>query len=176
MDHTCNMIQISKTMKGIFCSVKRRGGVYIAISAFVDMDRLPDFDEMMAHPALLVPQTIPVDEDAILPDFPNVVEAVPGEFNATQFGMAHSIHFDELQAHVALHIWPQSIKISPDQSQTIYFVTLKYSPKIVCQNRPRKIMTPVCLPWRTVYLTVCLMPCKISLNPCMNLWTTFLLI
>jgi hypothetical protein len=32
----------------------------IAIGAFEDMDRLPDFDEMVAHPAILVPQKIPV--------------------------------------------------------------------------------------------------------------------
>jgi hypothetical protein len=37
------------------------------------MDRLPDFDEMVAHPALLVLQKIPVDEDAILPYFLNLV-------------------------------------------------------------------------------------------------------
>jgi hypothetical protein len=60
--------------------------------------------------------------------------------------------------------------------KTIRFLSLKYSPKIVCRNRPRKIMTPVCLPWRTVYLTVCLMTQKISITPCMNLWTAFLLI
>jgi hypothetical protein len=63
-----------------------------------------------AHPALLVPQKIPVDEDAILPYFPNLVEAVPGEFNATQFVMAHNILWHELQACVAFHIWPHSIK------------------------------------------------------------------
>jgi hypothetical protein len=56
-----------------------------------------------------------VDEDAILPYFPNLVEAVPGEFNATPLVMAHNIQFHELQARVALHIWPHSIKLSPDQ-------------------------------------------------------------
>jgi hypothetical protein len=90
-------------MKGIFWSVKN-GDVSIAIGAFADMDRLPDFDEMVDHPALLVPQKIPVDEDAILPYFPNLVEAVPGEFNAKPFIMAHNIPFDELQARVTLHI------------------------------------------------------------------------
>jgi hypothetical protein len=70
---------------------------------------------MVVHPALLVPQKIPVEKDAILPYFPNLVEAVPGEFNATPFIMANSIPFHELQARVALHIWPHSIKISPDQ-------------------------------------------------------------
>jgi hypothetical protein len=90
--------------------------VSIAIGAFADMDRLPNFDEMVAHPASLVPEKIPVDEDAILPYFLNLVEAIPGEFNATPFVMAHNILFHELQARVALHIWPHSIKISPDQS------------------------------------------------------------
>jgi hypothetical protein len=77
------------------------------------MDRLPKFDEMVAHPELLMPQKIPVDEDAILPYFTNLVEAVPGEFNATSFVMAHNIPFHELQACVALHIWSHSIRIPP---------------------------------------------------------------
>jgi hypothetical protein len=64
------------------------------------MDHLPDFDEMVAHPALFVPQKIPVDEDLILPYFPNLVEAVPGEFNMTPFVMSHNITFHELQARV----------------------------------------------------------------------------
>jgi hypothetical protein len=38
------------------------------------------------------------------------------ESNATPFIMAHIIPFHELQARVALHIWPHSIKLSPDQS------------------------------------------------------------
>jgi hypothetical protein len=97
-------------------SVKKWRHVYIAIGAFADMDRLPHFEKMMAHPVLLVPQKIPVDEDAILPCFPNIVEAVPGEFNATPFFTTHTIPFHELQARVALHIWPHSIKIPPDQS------------------------------------------------------------
>jgi hypothetical protein len=70
---------------------------------------------MVAHPALLVSQKIPVDEDAILTYLPNLVEAVPGEFNATPFLMAHNISFHKIQAHAALHIWPHSIKISPGQ-------------------------------------------------------------
>jgi hypothetical protein len=60
------------------------------------MDSLPDFDEMVAHPALLVPQKIPVDEDTILPYLYNLMEAVPDEFNTTQFVMAHYISFHEL--------------------------------------------------------------------------------
>jgi hypothetical protein len=105
-----------ETIKGIFWSVKKKDVVYIAIGAFAGMDRLPDFDEMVAHPALLVPQKIPVDEETMLPYFPTLVEAVPGEFNATPFFMAHNIQFHELQARFALHIWPHSIKLSPDQS------------------------------------------------------------
>jgi hypothetical protein len=96
---------------------QKNGDVSIAIGAFADMDRLPNFDKMVAHPALLVPQKIPVDEDTILPYFPNLAEAVPDEVNATPFAMAHKILFDKLQARVALHIWPHSIKISPDQSE-----------------------------------------------------------
>jgi hypothetical protein len=95
---------------------QKYGDIYIAIGAFADMDRLPDFDKMVAHLVLLVPQKIPVDEDTILPYFPNLVEAVHGEINATPFVMAHNIPLHELQACVALHILPQSIKISPDQS------------------------------------------------------------
>jgi hypothetical protein len=52
---------------------------------------------MVAYPALLVSQKIPVDEDAILPYFPNLVEAVPSKLNATPFGMAHRIMLYELQ-------------------------------------------------------------------------------
>jgi hypothetical protein len=65
MDHTCNMIQMIEIMKGICLSVKRHGDVSIAIDAFADMDRLPNFDEMVFHPVLLVPEKISVDEDAI---------------------------------------------------------------------------------------------------------------
>jgi hypothetical protein len=71
MDHTCNIIQMIETMKGIFWSIKRHGDVSIAIGAFADMDRLPNFGEMVAHPALLVSQKIPVDGDASLSYFPN---------------------------------------------------------------------------------------------------------
>jgi hypothetical protein len=90
--------------------------MFIAIGAFADMDRLADFDKMVDHLVLLVPQKIPVDEDAIFPYFPNLVEAIPGEFNATPFVMAQNIPFHEVQACVALHILPHSIKISLDQS------------------------------------------------------------
>jgi hypothetical protein len=95
---------------------QKNGDVSIAICAFADRDGLPDFDEMVAHPALLVPQKIPVDEDAILAYFTNIVEAVPNELNVTPFVMAYNIPFHELQACFAFHIWPQSIKLSPDQS------------------------------------------------------------
>jgi hypothetical protein len=105
-----------ENIKGIFWSVKKIGDISIAIGAFADMDRFINFGEMVAHPALLVPQKIPVDEEAISPYFPNLVEAVPGKFNATSFVMAHNIPFHELQTRVALHIWPYSIRISPDKS------------------------------------------------------------
>jgi hypothetical protein len=97
MDHTCNMIQMIKTMKRILRSVKHHGEVSSVVGAFADMECLPDFDEMAAHPELLVPQKIPVDEDVILPYFPNLMEAVPGEFNVTPFVMAHNIPFHELR-------------------------------------------------------------------------------
>jgi hypothetical protein len=115
MDHTCNMIQMIETMKGIFWSVKN-GDVSIEMGAFADMERIPNFDKMMAHPALLIPQKIPVDEDVILPYFPNLLEAVPIEFNVMPFVMAYNITFHELHARVALHNWPHSIKLSPNQS------------------------------------------------------------
>jgi hypothetical protein len=85
--------------------------VSIAIGVFAHMDSLPNFDDMVVHPVLLVSQKIPVDEDAILPYFHNLVEAVTGEFNTTPFAMAHNIPFHEIQAHAALLIWPYSIKI-----------------------------------------------------------------
>jgi hypothetical protein len=99
------------------------------------MDRLPDFDEMVAHPALLVPQKIPVDEDTILPYFLNLMEAVPGKFNVKQFFMAYNIPFNELQARVALQIWPHSIKISPDQSHPYDIPNDKFcNSQILSQN------------------------------------------
>jgi hypothetical protein len=83
-----------ETMKGICWLVKHQSDVSIAISAFADMDRLPNFDDMVTHPALIVPQKIPVDEDAILPNFTNLVEAIPSEFNVTPlicYGTHHSL-------------------------------------------------------------------------------------
>jgi hypothetical protein len=80
------------------------------------MDHLPNFYDMVAYPVFLVPQKIPVDEDAILPYFTNIVEAVPDDFNATPFVMEHNIPFQEIQVRFALHIWPHSIKIPPHQS------------------------------------------------------------
>jgi hypothetical protein len=87
----------------------------IAIVAFADTARLPDFDEMVANPALVVTQKITVDGDAILPYFSNLADAAPVEFNSSPFVATHTIPFDEIQARVALHILPHSIKISPDQ-------------------------------------------------------------
>jgi hypothetical protein len=75
-----------ETVKGIFWSVKHHGDVSIAISAFAYIDRLPEFDDMVDRPALLVPHNIPVDEDAILPYFPNLADAAPGKtiYHGTQ--------------------------------------------------------------------------------------------
>jgi hypothetical protein len=44
-----------ETMKLIFWFIKHHGDVSLAIGAFADTDRLPDFDGMVAHPTLLVP-------------------------------------------------------------------------------------------------------------------------
>jgi hypothetical protein len=88
----------------IFLVRQQNGDVFIAIGAFADMDHLPDFDEMVARPALLVPQKFPVDKDAILPYFLNLVEAVPGELNTTPFVMAHNIPFHGLQARCIVYL------------------------------------------------------------------------
>jgi hypothetical protein len=125
--------------------------VSIAIGAFADMDRLPHFDGMVAYPALLVLHKISVDEDAILPYFPNLVEAAPGKFNATPFVMAHNIPFH------ALHIWPHSIKMSPDQSDPCFAIPKLYL-RSVHLNHPTKKMKPVCSPWKIVSLIVCKTP------------------
>jgi hypothetical protein len=111
--------------------------VSIAIDAFADMEHLPEFDEMVAYPALLVPQKIPVYEDAILPYFPNLVESIPSELNATPFVMAHNIPF--MSSKIVLHCIffhnlsnDHPINRTPMTFQTIHFVTHKYSPKSVC--------------------------------------------
>jgi hypothetical protein len=56
MEHTRNILQMIETLKIIFWSVKRHGDVSIAIGAFADMDHLPDFNDMVDHPALPVPR------------------------------------------------------------------------------------------------------------------------
>jgi hypothetical protein len=53
MDHTFNMIQMIETMKGMFWYIKHHGDVSIAICASADMERLTEFYDMVAHPALL---------------------------------------------------------------------------------------------------------------------------
>jgi hypothetical protein len=80
------------------------------------MDRLPDFNGVVAYPDLPAPHKIPSKEGAILPFFPNLVEAIWGEFNATPFVMAHNIPIDKILRKAALKIWPQSIKLSSDQT------------------------------------------------------------
>jgi hypothetical protein len=77
MDHACNMLQMIETLKGIFWSINYHGGASIAISAFADMDHLPDFDDVMAHHALLVPHKIPVDQDTSVSYFPNLMRSYP---------------------------------------------------------------------------------------------------
>jgi hypothetical protein len=86
---------------------------------------------MVAHPALLVPQKISVDEQAILP------YTAPSKFNATPFVMAHNITFDEIQARVALYIWPHSMKISPEQFKPYDIPNNMFcDSKIISQNCP----------------------------------------
>jgi hypothetical protein len=89
--------------------------VSIAIGTFADMDRLTDFEKWW----LIRRYSFRIRfqwTKTPFSYFPNLVEAVLGKFNATPFLMAHNIPFHELQARVALHIWPHSIKISADQS------------------------------------------------------------
>jgi hypothetical protein len=88
MDVACSLLQMTDTLKQVFWMIKRHGDVSIAVGAFVDMDRLPDFNGVVAYPDLLAPQKNLSKEGAILPYFPNLVEAIPGEFNATSFFMA----------------------------------------------------------------------------------------
>jgi hypothetical protein len=95
------MLQMIETLKGIYWSIKRHNGMSITIGAFADMDHLQDFYDMVAHPALLVPQNISVDGNTILTYFPNLMEAAPDEFNATPFAKAHTIPFGKIQPRVA---------------------------------------------------------------------------
>jgi hypothetical protein len=84
--------------------VKRHGDVSIAVGACADMDRLPDFNGMVAYPALSPQHKIPSKEGAILPYFPNLIEARLGEFNATPFVMAHNIPIDKILRKAAFKI------------------------------------------------------------------------
>jgi hypothetical protein len=74
--------------------VKRHGDVLIAVGACADMDRLPDFNGVVAYPSLIAPHKIPSKEGAIVLYFPDLDEAISGEFNATPFVMAHNIPID----------------------------------------------------------------------------------
>jgi hypothetical protein len=58
MDNMCTMHQMIYTLKGISWSIKRRVDVSIGVSAFSDMDLLPDFDGVVAHQYLLAPKKI----------------------------------------------------------------------------------------------------------------------
>jgi hypothetical protein len=80
------------------------------------MDRLPDFNGVVAYPALLAPHKILSKEGAILPYFPNLVEAISDKFNAMPFVMAHNIPIDKILRKAAFKILPHSIKLSSDQT------------------------------------------------------------
>jgi hypothetical protein len=101
MDVACSMLQMTETLKQVFWMVKRHGDIFIAVGVFADRYRIPDFNEVVAYPALLTPQKNRSKEGAILPYFPNLVEAIPGEFNATPFVMAHNIPMDEILRNAA---------------------------------------------------------------------------
>jgi hypothetical protein len=116
MDIACSMPQTTETLKQVFWMVKRHGDVSIAVGACADMDRLPYFNGVVAYHALLAPHKIPSKEGDILSYFPNLVEVLSGEFNATPFVMAHNIPIDESPRKAAFKIWPHSIKLSSDQT------------------------------------------------------------
>jgi hypothetical protein len=82
MDVACSMLQMTETLKQVFWMVERHGDVSIAVGEFADMDRLPEFNGVVAYPSLLAPQNNPSKQGAILPYFPNLVDAILVEFNA----------------------------------------------------------------------------------------------
>jgi hypothetical protein len=65
------------------------------------MDRLHNFNGAVAYPALLAPQKNTSKGGAILSYFPNLVQDIPGEFNATPFVMADNIPIDEILRNAA---------------------------------------------------------------------------
>jgi hypothetical protein len=73
MDIACSILQMTETLKQVFGMFKRHGDVSIAVGACVDMDLLPDFNGVVAYPALRAPHKIPSKEGDILPYFPNLV-------------------------------------------------------------------------------------------------------
>jgi hypothetical protein len=64
MDVACSMLQMTETLKQFFWMVKQIGDVSIAVGAFADMERLPDFNGVVAYPALLAQQKNPSKEGA----------------------------------------------------------------------------------------------------------------
>jgi hypothetical protein len=103
----------------------------------VDMDRLPDFEGVVAYPALLVPHKIPSKEGVILPYFPYLVEAISGEFNATPFVVAHNIPIDEILRRAAFKIWLHSIKMSSDQTDHYDITSLTFCKTQVLSQQSR---------------------------------------
>jgi hypothetical protein len=116
MDFACSMLKMTETLKQFFWMVKQHGDVSIVVGTCADMDRLPDSNGVVAYPALLAPHTIPSKEGAILSYFPNPVEAISGEFNATPFVIAHNIPINKILRKAAFKIWPHSIKLLSDQT------------------------------------------------------------
>jgi hypothetical protein len=53
MDVACYMLQMKETLKQVFWMVKQHGDVSIAVGVCADMDCLPDFNGVVAYPALL---------------------------------------------------------------------------------------------------------------------------
>jgi hypothetical protein len=116
MDVTCSMLQMTENLNKAFWMVKRHGDVSISVGACADMDLLPNFSGVVVYPALLAPHKIPSKEGAILPYFPNLVEAISGEFNATPFVMDQNIPIDKILRKAAFKNLPHSIKLSSDQT------------------------------------------------------------
>jgi hypothetical protein len=159
MDHTCNIIHIIETMKVIVWSVKRHGDVSIAICAFAYMDHLPDFDDIVAHPELLVPQTILVDEDAIFLPLP--ISWRPYLGSSMQHHLAWHTTFPFMKSRLVVHcIFGQTLSKyhltnrTPMTSQTICFAIPKLYLRSVHLNHPSNKTDLACSPWKLISLIV----------------------
>jgi hypothetical protein len=142
MDHTCNMIQMIETMKGMCWSVNNHDDLSIAIAAVADMDRLPDFKYMMGRPTLLVPRKIPVDEDAILPYFPNLVK-----YDTIYHGTQHSLSRNSGSCFIAYFA---TLYPSITRPFSICFAIPRLYIRSVHLNHSAKKMKPACSPWKIV--------------------------